>query len=283
MKRASAAGRLVASVVRARLAGPGRLAFRAPPYNGRLEILIGLVIGAVVGATGLGGGVLTAPFLILFAGLPPAQSVGTALLFSATVKISGAALYLLRKQVDFRVLAYLLAGGVPGAIAGALGLERVRSASPNATLLILVGATVAVSAAFSLLRPKVIAAPPVERPGLLPWLSFPIGLGVGFSSAGAGALGTLLLFGLTSLKPAVVVGTDLVFGMALSAVGGGFHIVSGNWDRALLLRLALGGLAGAAAGSAVASALPGRILRSIVLAWAMLLGLLLVRRGLGGG
>jgi len=251
-------------------------------YNDRLGILIGLIIGLVIGSTGLGGGVLTAPILILFMGLSPAESVGTALVFSAAAKVSGALVYLNRGQVDFRVLGHLLAGGVPGAAVGALSLGRIPAAGSNGVVLIIIGAAVVASAGFSLFGRRGELAPRVPRPGLLPVLSFPVGVGAGFSSAGAGALGTLLLFSFTNLTPAVVVGTDLVFGMAVSAVGGGLHAAAGSWNGGLLLKLAGGGVVGAAAGSHLAAAIPARVLRTVVLAAAMLLGFLLLERGLEG-
>ena len=245
-----------------------------------MEILIGLVIGLAIGTTGVGGGVLTAPILILFLGLPPARSVGTALLFSAIAKITATAVYTWRRQVDFRILAYLLAGGIPGAIAGSFLLERLFGGPQNGGVLSLVGATVAVSAGFSLWRSFSKVTEQQTRLAVLPFLSFLIGLEVGFSSAGAGALGTVMLFSFAKLAPVVVVGTDLVFGMTLSAVGGGVHVLAGNWDGPLLLKLLIGGLVGVPIGSQLAGFLPARVLRATVLVWALLLGVLLIHKGM---
>lgn len=246
-----------------------------------MEILIGLAIGLAIGTTGVGGGVLTAPTLILFLGLPPARSIGTALLFSAIAKTVATAMYVWRRQVDFQVLRYLLAGGVPGAIAGSLLLKKIFRNQQNGAVLCLVGATVAVSAVFSILSVFRRTTKRRTRLGALPFLSFLIGLEVGFSSAGAGALGTVMLIAFAGLPPLMVIGTDLVFGMVLSAVGGGIHAVSGNWDGPLLMKLLIGGMAGVLIGSRMASILPARILRGAILAWALLMGATMVHQGIG--
>ncbi len=242
--------------------------------------LVGLFIGLAIGITGVGGGVLTAPLLMLFFGMPPAPSVGTALLFSSCVKILSAGLFTARRKVHGRTLALLLAGGVPGALIGPLLLRKLAVGGTQPWVLAIVGATVMVTAAFGLLRAWNGSEHRRDRSAILPLFSFPIGLEVGFSSAGAGALGTVMLFHLTNLEPAQVVGTDLMFGLAVSACAGGVHLAGGNWDQAVLIRLLSGGVVGALAGAFLAGRVPSRPLRIIVLCWAVLLGLLLAGQGL---
>jgi uncharacterized membrane protein YfcA len=242
--------------------------------------LAGLLIGLAIGITGVGGGVLTAPLLILVFGMPPGPSVGTALLFSSCVKILSAGVFTLRRQVHVRTLLLLLAGGVPGAIAGPLLLKRFAAGKAEPWLLALVGATVCLTAGFSLARSWGSTGSRRERTRWLPLVSFPIGLEVGFSSAGAGALGTVLLFNWTNLEPAKVVGTDLLFGLAVSACAGGMHLAAGNWDASVLVKLLLGGIPGAVAGAQLAGRVPARPLRAFILLWATLLGILLAWQGL---
>jgi hypothetical protein len=244
-----------------------------------LVVLLGLLIGLAIGATGVGGGVLTAPVLLL-SGLSPAASVGTALAFSAVVKVSAVLTYIHQKKADFKVLAFLLAGGVPGATLGSLCLEQFQAAHSRGWIPIIVGATVAISAGSSLWRSRRHTASRILRIKWLVLFSFLIGVEVGFSSAGAGALGTVLLFNFTPLTPAAVVGTDLVFGMTLSAVGGGIHVAAGSWNPTVLIKLLAGGVVGATAGARLAGVLPAQILRSVVLLWAMLLGSILVYNGM---
>jgi hypothetical protein len=103
-------------------------------------------------------------------------------------------------------------------------------------------------------------------------MTFPIAAEVGFSSSGAGALGTVALLGLTSLTAAQVVGTDLTFGLALSVVGTGVHMISGTYDAALLWKLCIGGVFGALAGSGVAPRIPNRQLRFALSLWLLVIG-----------
>jgi uncharacterized membrane protein YfcA len=242
--------------------------------------LLGLLIGLAIGVTGVGGGVLTAPLLILFFHMPPGPGVGTALLFSTGVKVLSAGMFTARRQVHARTLLLLLAGGVPGAIAGPLLLRRFAPGQASPWVLMVVGATVCATAGYSLLRVWAAPRPRQERSAWLPLFSFPIGLEVGFSSAGAGALGTVLLFNQTNLEPAKVVGTDLVFGLAVSACAGGMHLAAGNWDAGVLVKLLSGGVFGALLGAQLAGRFPARPLRAIILSWAAVLGLLLAWQGL---
>ena len=242
--------------------------------------LVGLFIGLAIGITGVGGGVLTAPLLILYFHLPPAVSVGTALLFSSAVKILSAGLFSARHKVHWQTLVLLLAGGVPGAFAGPLLLRLFTLRSAEPWILAIVGATVTVTGTFGLLRSRSISTERRDHTRLLPFFSFPIGLEVGFSSAGAGALGTLVLFQMTHLEAAQVVGTDLMFGLAVSACAGGVHLAGGNYDMAVLVKLLSGGLVGALGGAYLAGRVPSRPLRIIVLSWAVVLGILLAWQGL---
>jgi len=144
------------------------------------------------------------------------------------------------------------------------------------------GAIIAATAIFNLWRtfrrkPGTVAR---DRAHLLRYFAFLIGLEVGFSSAGAGALGSLLLLGLTSLNAAEVIGTDLCFGLAVAFVGSGFQISLGNYDGHLLLLLAIGGVAGAVAGSMLTGKIAPRPLRVALLIVLIALGSQLCYRGL---
>src|SRR5262249_11347680 len=109
----------------------------------------------------------------------------------------------------------------------------------------------------------------------------PIGVESGFSSAGSGALGTVVLFNLTALTPAVVVGTDLVFGMLVSTVGGGIHAFSGSCDWNALAKLIPGGVIGCLIGARAGRSLPAITLRKAVLACTAFVGVSLLWKGLG--
>ncbi len=244
-----------------------------------MEIVIGFLIALGIGLTGVGGGVITAPVLILFLHMPAAVAVGTALIFGVVVKTTAVPVYLWRKQVDFRALRYLLLGGVPGVIGGSILLQGLKSES--GIVLAVVGFIVAISASLTLLR----MALKLERSGernryvLLALAATVIGWEVGFSSAGAGALGTIALMQLTTLAAPDIVGTDLMFGFVVALIGGGFHFAQGSYDPQVLIRLITGGVVGGIAGAYMAGMFPKRVLRAAISVWLVWLGTQLCYRG----
>lgn len=248
-----------------------------------MELLLGFGIAVVVGLTGMGGGPLAAPLLMLVLGVPPVEAVGTSLLFVFFTKLAASSVYLRKGLVDTRALILLSIGGLPGVLLGTLLLQRLTSHPKLQPLLLMaIGLLIAGMAIVSLWRTfRAAQAPPLpasER--RLPWFAFPIGLEVGFSSAGAGALTSLLLMSSTRLPAARVVGTDLMFGLLLAAAGGGLHVLSGNLNVLLLAKLSLGGMAGALTGAWLGTWLPSRAVRVALSAVMVYLGQHLMRSGL---
>jgi uncharacterized membrane protein YfcA len=238
-----------------------------------VEVVLGLVIALAIGLTGVGAGTLTAPALILWFDVPPAIAVGTALAFGAAVKLPAVASYIARRQVDYRAFRSMAIGGIPGVIVGGLVLQFLDHGRLRGLVLLLVGVVVVVSALFSLLRRKPAeGADTTERRRWLPSLSALIGVEVGFSSAGAGALGTLVLFHCTALTAVQVVGTDLLFGISLAAVGGSLQAAFGSWDPELLLKLLGGGVVGAILGANLAVVVPQAALRTGLMLWLLYVG-----------
>jgi hypothetical protein len=113
----------------------------------------------------------------------------------------------------------------------------------------------------------------------LPWLAFPIGVESGFSSAGAGALGTVLLLNYSEMTPPQVVGTDLVFGLVLAIIGGAVHWSFGSVSTAVLLQLLAGGVPGVVVGCLLTRHLPAQRLKAVVAVIAICAGLQLVWSG----
>ena len=111
-----------------------------------------------------------------------------------------------------------------------------------------------------------------DRTPLLSWLMFPVGAEVGFSSAGAGALGSAALLSLTPLLPAQVVGTDIAFGFVVSLIGSGAHWFSHASNPELLIHLITGGVAGSIVGTLVSTRVPRRPLRFALWVWLLILG-----------
>ena len=88
-----------------------------------IVILVGFLIAAGVGLTGVGAGSLMAPVLMLFFKVPPAEAVGSALAFSAVIKVTAAPIYIVRKQIHYPTMLRLCAGGIPGVLAGAFVMD----------------------------------------------------------------------------------------------------------------------------------------------------------------
>jgi uncharacterized membrane protein YfcA len=240
-----------------------------------MEVLLGFAIAMAIGLTGVGGGVITAPALILLLGMPPLEAVTTSLLFAATIKFLISPAYLWRRLVDFRILGKLLMGGLPGVIVGTWVLQKLNASNRHGLMYGILGGTVAVMSCIHLYRlTRGLEGFRGSRDGSkwLPLIALPIGMEVGFSSAGAGALGTLALMSLTSLTTAQVVATDVFFGLGLSFVGGGLHLTAGQGIPPVLWKLLAGGVVGGWAGTYVASSVPTRPLRAALCVWLIVIG-----------
>lgn len=250
---------------------------------GDMEVFLGFFIALAISLTGVGAGSLTTPLLILLLRISPTAAVGTALAFGAIIKIASVPVYVLRRHVNARILCLLLAGGLPGVIAGALLLDKLKRGNYAGALYAILGSLIAMTAIFHLyrvFRPKQRGVNE-DRSRLLPWFAFPIGSEVGFSSAGAGALGSLLLLSLTPLTASEVVGTDLCFGLGLSLVGSTIQIGAGNYEATLLFKLVMGGLIGVLTGSVLAGRVAQRPLRVGLLLILIILGSQLAVHGYG--
>jgi uncharacterized membrane protein YfcA len=248
-----------------------------------MEYLLGFLIAAAVGLTGVGAGTITAPVLILFFHLPAADSVGTALTFAAVIKLAVLPVYLRRKQVGFRILLLLCAGGIPGVLVGVYVIGLLNAKKHEGALFAVLGATILIMALFNLYRALQDSSRHTarDRSRWLPPIAALIGAEVGFSSAGAGALGSLALLNLTTLTPAQVVGTDMVFGLVVSVIGGGFHFFAGHYNAAMLTRLLIGGVAGALVGANLSAVIPSRPLRMALSVWLAVVGAQLCWKAVG--
>jgi uncharacterized membrane protein YfcA len=240
-----------------------------------MQYVIGFVIAMFIALTGVGAGTLTVPILVLFLHVPAPAAVAIGLTFSAAVKLVLVPAQILRKQVAWRVLGYMLLGGLPGVLIGSFGLKHLVTTGSQNEINALLGAILVGTASWqivTLLRPMKWNPHTADHSRLLPWLMLPVGAEVGFSSAGAGALGSAALLALTPLLPAQVVGTDILFGFLLSLVGSGAHWFSAVADPGLLARLIAGGVCGAISGTLVSGVIPRRPLRFALWLWLLLLG-----------
>lgn len=246
-----------------------------------MEYLIGFAIALFIALTGVGAGTITVPVLVLFLNVPAAIAVGIGLTFSAAVKAILAPAQIASGNVAWRTLGFMMLGGVPGVLLGSLLLRSMVTAGSENVLNAILGAILVGTASWQIFysfRPMKAKRENRDRSPLLSWLMFPVGAEVGFSSAGAGALGSAALLTLTPLEPAQVVGTDIVFGFTISLLGSAAHWLVGTAKIAhggapeLLLHLIAGGVFGAIAGTLLSRRVPRRPLRFAMWVWLLVLG-----------
>ena len=239
------------------------------------DYVIGFAVAMFIALTGVGAGTITVPVLVLFLGVPAAEAVAIGLMFSAVIKLVLVPAQVARGNVAWRTLGVMVMGGAPGVLLGSLALSHLvgtgSKAAVNGLLGVILIATAGWQIAYSFRTPRE-AGGGRDRRGVLGWLMLPVGLEVGFSSAGAGALGSAALLGLTTLAPAQVVGTDIVFGFLLSLLGSGAHGFAHGAGSSLLWHLIAGGVLGAGAGTMLSTVVPRRPLRFALWVWLMALG-----------
>jgi uncharacterized protein len=247
--------------------------------GGTMNLLIGFLIAIAVGLTGIGGGSFTVPALLLLAGLTAGEAVGTAFLFAGVLRLIAAPFYLVGKQIHTRYLWLLLQGAIPGLLAGTWALRFLNRDTGSPVVILLLGVLLAASSSVTFIKR-------VQNPTFagrnyrwLPWLALPIGVESGFSSAGAGALGTVLLLNYSEMTPAQVVGTDLLFGLVLAVIGSAFHWSFGSISTPILFQLLVGGVPGVVLGCLLARKVPAHRLKTAVAMVAIFAGLQLVWAG----
>jgi uncharacterized protein len=244
-----------------------------------MNFIIGFLIAVAVGMTGIGGGSFTVPALILMVGLTAGEAVGTAFVFAGIVRLIAAPFYLIGQHFNARYLWLLLGGAIPGLVIGTFFLRLLGQEAGNPVVVIVLGVLLALSSSISfapLLQNRDFAR---KNSQWLPWLALPIGIESGFSSAGAGALGTVLMLNYSEMTPPQVVGTDLVFGLVLAVIGAAFHWKFGAMNSSVLVQLLAGGIPGVLLGCGLSRVVPARRLKAIVAAVAIFAGLQLIWNG----
>src|ERR1700739_3742383 len=246
-----------------------------------MNFLVGFLIAAAVGLTGIGGGSFTVPALVLIVGLTAGEAVGTAFLFAGVLRLIAAPFYLLEKQIHSRYLRLLLQGAIPGLLVGICALRWLNRDAGNPLVIVLLGVLLAASSSVTFIRRVQNPSFAGKNHRWLPWLALPIGVESGFSSAGAGALGTVLLLNYSEMTPSEVVGTDILFGLGLGAIGSTIHLKLGSVSLATLFQLLAAGIPGVLLGFVLARRAPVRKLKSAIALIAILAGLQLVWTGGG--
>ena len=240
-----------------------------------LVIVFGLGVGILIGLTGIGGGSLMTPLLILFAGVTPVVAIGTDLAYGAITKTLGGWRHVRSGTVDLGLSKWLAFGSVPGAIAGVLAVEALHShygKGFDATLLSFVAAALLI-VAVSVLGRTILVAHPRERHtavlgngGKAGAVAIGLGLGVilGMTSVGSGALVGLALIMVFRLTPHRVVGTDVFHAALMLWAAGLAHLAVGNVDLVLMVNILVGSLPGVMIGTALLPKVPAAALRVVL-------------------
>lgn len=240
--------------------------------------LSGLAIGSIVGLTGVGGGSLMTPLLVIAFGIPPAVAVGTDLLYGAITKAGGAWVHGKKGHVDWKIVRLLASGSIPAALFGilllnALSMDRHALSSLVSTTL---GIALILTSFALLYRDRIRQFARIPESGISAAtvaVGAVVGLLVSVSSVGAGALGTVALFYLyPRLQPIRVVGTDIAHAVPLTAIAGLGHASLGTVDFHLLGSLILGSLPGIYIGSHLSSRIPEKMLQRALAGMLILIG-----------
>ena len=248
-----------------------------------LYSLAGLVVGLLVGFTGVGGGSLMTPLLVLAFGIHPVTAVGTDLLYAGISKIFGSFVHGFNGAIDWRVTRRLATGSVPAAALTLLALSHsgIDTKGTGSAIASTLGVAMILTAITLVFRKRLLGAVEAfmarRNDAQIGWLTIVLGAMLGFmvsiSSVGAGAIGVTALLMLYPKMPTVrIVGTDIVHSVPLTLVAGAGHWWLGSVDLPLLLSLLIGSIPGIAVGSYFASRAPDKLLRSIMAGTLALVG-----------
>ena len=237
-----------------------------------LYAVSGFCVSLLVGMTGVGGGSLMTPLLILLFGVHPATAVGTDLLYAAATKSGGTLVHGLNRNVDWRIVGRLAAGSVPTTALTLLALSAfdIYSGAARGLITAVLSGALAATAAVLIFRKSILAffathvgeLNPRRTALLTVLLGAVLGVLVSISSVGAGALGvTAIILLYPRLPTARIVGSDIAHAVPLTLVAGIGHWMLGSIDWHLLGALLTGSLPGIVIGSYVSVRVPDAVLR----------------------
>jgi uncharacterized membrane protein YfcA len=248
-----------------------------------LFMLSGFFVGLLVGQTGVGGGSLMTPILVLVFGIHPATAVGTDLLYASATKTVGTLVHGMNHTVAWPIVRRLASGSVPATVITLLAISHFDIAGPMSARIIsiLLGVMLLLTAVSLVFRQHFLTlmAPTLERvtprrAGRLTMLTGAVlGVLVTLSSVGAGALGVtalLLLYPRVPMK--IIVGSDIAHAVPLTLVAGVGHWWLGSVDWPLLTSLLSGSIPGIVLGSYLSARVPDTVLRPLLAAVLCIVG-----------
>ena len=237
----------------------------------------GALVGFFVGLTGVGGGSLMTPILILLFGFAPVTAVGTDQLFASVTKTVGSSVHGFNRTVDWRIVGRLAVGSVPGAIATLVGLYylRITGGAANALVTKVLSIALLFTASSLILRPWLVriyktrigTLDHTRTVRLTILTGVVLGILVSLTSVGAGALGVIALILLyPDLPIGRIVGSDIAHAVPLTLVAGLGHWLQGSVDLKLLSSLLIGSIPGILVGSYLVPKMPEVVLRLVLAA-----------------
>ena len=248
-----------------------------------LYSLSGFAVGLLVGLTGVGGGSLMTPLLVLLFGIHPTTAVGTDLLYAAATKTVGTATHGAVGTVDWPIVGRLAAGSVPASVLTLYLLSRAgqQSAAANHLITVVLGGAMIATAVAMLFRRFILEVLRDRSEGVggrrtvtsTVILGAVLGVLVSLSSVGAGAIGmTVLLVLYPKMPVSRLVGSDIAHAVPLTLIAGIGHWMIGTVDFALLGSLLTGSIPGIILGSLLAKRTPEGVLRPILAGTLALVG-----------
>ena len=253
------------------------------PTVNPLFIFSGFFVGLLIGQTGVGGGSLMTPILVLLFGIHPAAAVGTDLLYASATKSVGTLVHGLNHTVDWRIVRRLASGSVPATVVTlvAISFYNVTGATSGRIISLVLGIMLLLTALSLIFRRRFLSftGPMLDRvtahqaARLTVITGVILGVLVTLSSVGAGALGVTALLMLYPRVPmAVIVGSDIAHAVPLTLVAGVGHWWLGSVDWLLLISLLSGSIPGIILGSYLSAHIPDAVLRPILAAVLCIVG-----------
>ncbi|HQT65585.1 MAG: hypothetical protein B7Z75_06080 [Acidocella sp. 20-57-95] len=255
-----------------------------------LYVFSGLLVGLLVGITGVGGGSLMTPLLILVFGIHPSTAVGTDLLYASVTKTVGTGVHGFHRNIDWKIVTRLAAGSVPSTSLTIITLSYIGATgkSMNALISLVLGITVMITAVTLLLKGPILRFAMKRNPDfgarspvyLTVLTGIILGVLVSISSVGAGALGTTaLMFLYPRLPTAKIIGSDIAHAVPLTLIAGLGHWWLGSINFPLLISLLCGSIPGIIIGSVSTRRIPEAIIRPLLAAVLILVSVKLLYGG----
>ncbi|HEX2943109.1 MAG TPA: sulfite exporter TauE/SafE family protein [Rhodopila sp.] len=246
-------------------------------------MLSGFIVGLLIGQTGMGGGSLMTPLLMLFFGVHPATAVGTDLLYASATKTVGTLVHGMNHTVDWRITRRLATGSIPAALLTMATMSRYNIGNPGSghivstvlgVMLVLTALSLVFRQRFLALVGPVLARLSTGQARRLTILTGALmGILVTISSVGAGAMGvTALLLLYPRVPMAVIVGSDIAHAVPLTLLAGIGHWWLGSVDWSMLVALLSGSIPGIVLGSYLSAHIPEAVLRPLLAATLIIVG-----------